>query len=148
MNKNIYVHLSNPTSDKYSKFNRACCQNIRQSSWSNHKTELRIDFLNEYDCISIGGDSETEIEIRNSIVQEFGKKNLRTLIEPLKKYYYDELSSLIASEVKENVYKEYGTLNNTLNASTKEQIKDQVAKAIDKEIWSKSMEKINEIAST
>lgn len=53
MAKNIYIRLSNPISDKYSKFNKACCQNISQPSWSNYKKELRIDFLNEYDCITL-----------------------------------------------------------------------------------------------
>jgi len=69
------------------------------------------------------------------------------LIDPLRNYYYSELSGLIANEVKEAIYKEYNSINNnTLNTSTKEHIKAQVAIAVDKEIWSKSMEKINEIA--
>ena len=109
-------------------------------------TKIQINSLAALERL-IGGDSEMEIEIRNSIVQEFGKKHLRALIDPLRNYYYSELSGLIANEVKEAIYKEYNSINNnTLNTSTKEHIKAQVAIAVDKEIWSKSMEKINEIA--
>lgn len=59
----------------------------------------------------IGGDSEVEIEIRNSIVQEFTKKHLKALVnEILAKEVIQEAARQAKNQLREEFFKREGNI--------------------------------------
>ena len=55
----------------------------------------------------IGGDSELEIDIRNSVVQEFAKKHLKALAQNFCFKDQSKINQLIQEEVKKNIGLDY-----------------------------------------
>lgn len=86
----------------------------------------------------IGGDSELEIEIRNSIVQEFAKKHLKclaqteviaTAVTDAKTIFTDFAKSEVTRQIGE-VKRHWGTLSYNLEKDVINAIKDAVSREL------------------
>lgn len=83
----------------------------------------------------IGGDTDVEIEIRNSIVQEFTKKHLKSLATTPT---INEVATLISEELKgivlDSTKDAWGGTKYELNPEMKDKVRMQAKKVLDSEL--------------
>lgn len=70
-------------------------------------TKLQINSLEALERL-IGGDTETEIDIRNSVVQKFADKHLKCLANGLYDQKYNEFLHQLEKSIKEQFVQEFG----------------------------------------
>lgn len=80
-------------------------------------TKIQINSLEALERL-IGGDSEFEIEIRNSVVQEFAKKHIKCLAQNFSFRDSSIITKLIQDEVKNCIGEEH-YFNNTIKLNQK-----------------------------
>lgn len=105
-------------------------------------TKIQINSLAALERL-IGGDSETEIEIRNSIVQEFTKKHLKKIADESMDGFKSEIFALCRNEI--GSYQAWSTrfrLNEDVQATIKERVKSEFDLFLSKYIQEK-LEQIN-----
>lgn len=92
----------------------------------------------------IGGDSQVEVEVRNSVVQRFAEKHLKPLANsPAIKNTFDSIRNGITKDIQEKCEKEiatfktnyYGTVTELqINPTIKAQLHSMVRSAVDEKI--------------
>lgn len=92
----------------------------------------------------IGGDSQVEIDIRQSIVQEFAKKHLKAVASnEIIKRAETALIDVVCSEFMTKV----NSYNYTFNEKTKEKLRDQVETSVREQMQTVVDREVKELAS-
>lgn len=87
----------------------------------------------------IGGDSELEIDIRNSVAQAFAKKHLKRIIS---EEMLDKIKNDVDRELRDDLFNKdvpgkswlYGTIKNDLKREIKKAVESEVKSIIHDEI--------------
>lgn len=101
---------------------------------------LQINSLEALERL-IGNDNDTEIEIRNSVVQSFAKKHLKPLAEGVMHRVGDDIKRAVNEQVTEHI----GTYKNS-GWTNKLHLNDECKRLIQSEVESKVMSQISKAA--
>ena len=100
----------------------------------------------------IGGDSEVEVELRNAVVQEFGKKRLKDVSNTLQGFFDAQVRLIresIEKEMTETLFdpmqgSTWGSMRYVFKKKIKAQLSDEIEALMDRELRKLILEKVNE----
>ena len=104
-------------------------------------TTIQINSLEALERL-IGNDNEVEINIRNSIVQEFSKKHLKSLVTST---LLDSLAEKLKKEVIEEFRDKTQVGMYTLNVELSKEVMANLKKKLTDRVWEQLYNLINEI---
>jgi len=96
----------------------------------------------------IGGDNQLEIEVRESVVQNFAIKHLKSLVGPVMDNYTSRFAKMLKDEVKTQINEKsrYGSYDETkLNDALKKQISEIIRAEFLSEVRSAARIEVNRI---
>jgi len=108
-------------------------------------TKIQINSLAALERL-IGNDTEMEIELRNSIVQEFTKKHLRSIAEEKLPMYIKSLIEMVVREANEALGIKPTGVDSHISTAVHDKIKKAVMDRIDNAICVAADKSINEVA--
>jgi hypothetical protein len=110
-------------------------------------TKIQINSLAALERL-IGGEAETEIEIRNSVVQEFAKKHLRAIADQKLPTYIGALMQEVTKEAHAALGLPVGGMNGLINSEMRQKIRDTVRHELNVYLATVADETIQEYAKT
>lgn len=104
-------------------------------------TKIQINSLEALERL-VGGDTELEIEVRNSVVQRFAEKHLKPLANS---DGFKAIGNQIRKDANDNLSREIASFKETWNGSlTDIKIKPEIKQEIDRQVRALVDEKIRE----
>lgn len=115
----------------------------------NHKSRLVFQ-INNLEALErlIGGDSQVEMDIRQSVVEAFAKKHLKSLvtdtaIEKVGSAIKNEATAMITEQVKDGSW----STKTVLTEKARQLIKDSLTYSVNSEIYEVIKKEVNEQAT-